>query len=100
MKPNSQISERLSMVWFLLGLLLNAAGLYIGFDSALSFVLMFVGWFCCAFGLALFVLRQVEGKKNEPATRLSRQFISAGDTNAVPAMRRDADEQVDASAGS
>ncbi|HSG59153.1 MAG TPA: hypothetical protein VLA06_06455 [Woeseiaceae bacterium] len=80
---NFTISARLPMVWFLLGLLLNAAGLYIGFDSPLSFVLIVAGWFCCAFGLALFVLRRMEKPKSRDHTRLSSKFISAGGTAAT-----------------
>lgn len=85
------------MVWLLLGLLMNAAGLFIGFDSSLSFVLIFGGWFCCAFGLALFVLRQMENPRSREHTRLSSQFISAGATTAMPAMRNNADEPVNSS---
>ena len=97
MKAKSTISARLPMVWFLLGLLLNAAGLYIGFDSALSFVLIIAGWFCCAFGLALFVLRRMENPKGQANTRLSPEFISAGATTAMPARRSEADEPVQGS---
>jgi len=75
------------MVWFLLGLLLNAGGLYLGFDNPLSFVAIIIGWFCCAFGLALFALRLVERPGLKVATRLSPDFISAGSTTAMPAMR-------------
>jgi Flp pilus assembly protein protease CpaA len=77
------------MVWLLLGLLLNAVGLYIGFDSALSFVLIIVGWFCCAFGLALLALRRMEKPKSRENTRLSSNFISTGSSAAMPAMREE-----------
>ena len=83
------------MIWFLLGLLLNAVGLYIGFDNPLSFVLIIAGWFCCAFGLALFALRLMERPKSKANTRLSPQFISAGATAAMPAMQKDRDEPAD-----
>jgi hypothetical protein len=79
-------SERLPMVWFLLGLLFNAAGLFLGFDFSLAFGYMIVGWLCCAFGLVLFVLQLMEPKKQSAATRLSPGFISAGATVAMPAM--------------
>lgn len=83
------------MVWFLLGLLMNAAGLYLGFDNFLCFVLMFVGWFFCAFGLALFALRFFDDSKDKAATRLSPKFISVGSTGAMPAMRRSRGGQSD-----
>jgi hypothetical protein len=85
------------MVWFLLGLLLNATGLYIGFDSAMSFVLIITGWFFCAFGLALSALRMMEKPKAKENTRLSPGFISAGATTAMPAMRNDPDQSVQGS---
>ena len=97
MKAKSTISARLPMIWFLLGLLLNAAGLYVGFDNPLSFVLILAGWFCCAFGLALFVLRLLEKPKAQQNTRLSPEFISAGATTEMPAMRNDSDEPAQSS---
>jgi prepilin signal peptidase PulO-like enzyme (type II secretory pathway) len=78
--------ERLPMVWFLLGLLFNATGLYVGFDNSLSFAYMIVGWFCCAYGLALFVLRLRERPRTQAATRLSPNFVSAGETVIMPTM--------------
>ena len=53
------IFERLPMVWFLLGLLFNATGLYLGFEYSLAFGYMLVGWACCAYGLAILVLREI-----------------------------------------
>lgn len=79
-------SERLPMVWFLLGLLFNAAGLFLGFEFSVAFGYMIVGWLCCAFGLVLFVLLLMEPKKKSAATRLSPGFISTGATVAMPAM--------------
>ncbi len=80
------VFERLPMVWFLLGLLFNAAGLYPGFEFSLAFAYMIVGWFCCAFGLALFVFRLQERPRTTAATRLSPNFVSAGSTVVMPAM--------------
>jgi hypothetical protein len=87
------VFERLPMVWFLLGLLFNATGLYVGFDNALSFGYMIVGWFCCAYGLALFVLRLRERPKAKTATRLSPHFLSVGETVVTPAMPAGENEQ-------
>lgn len=87
MRPKFNIGDRVPMVWFLLGLLLNAGGLYLGFDNPLSFVSIIVGWFCCAFGLALLALKLIERPKAREATRLSPNFISAGSTASAPAMK-------------
>jgi uncharacterized membrane protein HdeD (DUF308 family) len=74
------------MVWVLLGLLFNAAGLYLGFDYSLSFVYLFVGWFCIVLGAVVYVLQRQERPKQTGATRLSSNFISAGATTMMPAM--------------
>ncbi len=78
------VFERLSMVWFLLGLLFNALALYIGFEASLFFVYLFVGWGCCIYGLAIFVLQRMEKPKQSSKTRLSPNFISAGDSTMIP----------------
>ncbi len=87
------VFERLPMVWFLLGLLFNAAGLYLGFEFSLAFAYMIVGWFCCAYGLALFVFRLQERPRTTAATRLSPNFVSAGSTVVMPAMPNVENEQ-------
>ncbi len=79
-------SERVPMVWFLLGLLFNAAGLFLSFEFSVAFGYMIVGWLCCVFGIVLFVLQLMEPKKQSAKTRLSSGFISAGTTDATPAM--------------
>ncbi len=93
MRLFTNIFERLPMVWFLVGLLFNAAGLYLGFEYSLAFGYMIVGWFCCAYGLALFVLRLRERPRTSAATRLSPNFISAGSTVMMPAMPSVENEQ-------
>ena len=85
--------ERLPILCFLLGLLLIAAGLYLGFDSALAFVFLIVGCVCCAFGLALFVLQLMEPPKKSAEKRLSPGFISVGETVAMPATSNVENEQ-------
>jgi len=87
------VFERHPMVWLLLGLLLNATGLYLGFDYSLAFGYMIFGWLCCAYGLALFALRHLERPRTTAATRLSPKFISAGSTVIMPAMPRAENEQ-------
>ena len=100
MQPLSTILERHPMIWFLLGLLFNSSGLYLGFDYSLAIGLMIVGGFCCAFGLVLFVFRLRERPRASAATRLSPDFISAGSAVMAPAMpnveNRQATEQSDA----
>lgn len=80
------VFERLPMVWFLLGLLFNALALYIGFEASMFFVYLIVGWGCCIYGLALFVLQRMEKPKQSEKTRLSPNFISAGDTAGMPVV--------------
>jgi hypothetical protein len=100
MRLFSNIFERLPMVWLLLGLLFNSAGLYLGFEYSLAFGYMMVGWFCCAYGLALFVFRFREHPRISAATRLSPNFISAGSTVVMPVAEivenQQATEQSDA----
>ena len=88
------VFERIPMVWVLLGLLFNALGLYVGFDNSLSFVYMIVGWACCAFGLAIVVLRLLERPKTASAARLSPNFISVGSTDMMAAMPNNEGEPV------
>lgn len=80
------------MVWFLLGLLFNAAGLYLGFEHGLSFVYFILGLFCCAYGVSVFVLQRVQKAEKSATTRLSPQFISAGSSAELPASKK-TDEQ-------
>ena len=93
MRLFTTVFERIPMVWFLLGLLFNAAGLYLGFEYSLAFGYMIVGWFCCAYGLALFVFRLQERPRTTAATRLSPNFVSAGSTVVMPAMPNVENEQ-------
>ena len=88
------VFERLPMVWILLGLLFNALGLYVGFENSLSFVYMIVGWTCCAFGPAIFVLRLMERPKTSAASKLSPNFISVGSTEMMSAAQSADGEQV------
>jgi hypothetical protein len=83
------IFERLPMVWFLLGLLFNALALYIGFEASMFFVYMILGWGCCIYGLALYVLQRLEKPRQSEKTKLSPHFISAGATTMTPAMTKE-----------
>ena len=83
------VFERLPMVWFLLGLLFNALALYLGFEASMFFVYMILGWGCCIYGLALFVLQKMEKPKQSATTRLSPNFISAGPTTAMPSTPKE-----------
>ena len=94
------IFERLPMVWFLLGLLFNSMALFLGLDSSMFFIYLFVGWGCCAYGLAIYFLQLRERPKQAAGTRLSPNFISAGESAVMPAMQTNqeapAPEQTDA----
>ena len=79
------VFERLPMVWFLLGLLFNALALWIGFEASMFFVYLILGWGCCIYGLALFVLQKMDKPKQSAKTKLSRNFISVGGGSMMPA---------------
>ena len=87
------ILEGFPMVWFLLGLLFHSAGLYLGFEYTLAFGYMIVGWFFCAYGLALFFFRFREHSNKSTATRLSPKFVSIGSTEIMPAIPNPENEQ-------
>ena len=55
MRTLNDLVERAPMVWLLLGLLIISGGLYLGFESSLVFVYLFVGGFCSVYGLVLFI---------------------------------------------
>lgn len=83
MKIFTIVFERLPMVWFLLGLLFNALALYLGFEHPMFFIYMILGWACCIYGLALYFLQLRESRKKPEKTRLSRNFISVGDSGSM-----------------
>ncbi len=85
MWPPTPIYERIPLVWFLLGLLFIATGLYLGFEFSLSFWYLMIGCFCCAYSVAMFVLRPRERPRAPAATRLSPEFISAESGHTEPA---------------
>ena len=53
----SPIYERIPQFWFLLGLLFIATGLYLGFEFALSFWYIAVGFSCCSYAVGIFLVR-------------------------------------------
>jgi Ca2+/Na+ antiporter len=61
------IYERIPQFWFLLGLLFIATGLYLGFDWALSFWYIAVGFACCAYGVGVFLVRLRHRQSPQPA---------------------------------
>jgi hypothetical protein len=50
------------------------------------FIYLIVGWGCCASGLAIFFLQLRERPKQAAKTRLSPNFISAGESTMMPAV--------------
>jgi len=89
MKLTSDIFERLPQAWVLVGLLMIAGGVYLGFDYSLVFVYLGVGTFCFAYGVVLFVLQILDRAGKSNARPLSRDFISAGATVIMPAPQSD-----------
>jgi hypothetical protein len=81
------ISERLPMVWFLLGLLFNALALYLSIESSMFFVYLVLGWGCCAYGVAIYFLQLCERPKQAEKTRVSPHFIASGQATAMPAVQ-------------
>ena len=100
MWPPAPVYERFPQLWFLLGLLFIATGLYLGFEFSLSFLYILVGIFCCVFGIAIYVLRLMERPRAqaEAGTRKPIEFDSAepghalSQGNHVPVMEHPASE--------
>ena len=91
MRLTSDIFERLPQAWVLLGLLIVSSGLYLGFEYSVVFVYIAIGFFCFVYGLALFVLRLLEGPKRSKTRPLSRDFISIGHNVMMPETPADQD---------
>ena len=89
MRLTSDIFERLPQVWVLLGLLIIATGLYVGFDYSIVFVYLGIGVLCFVYGLALFVLLLLDGPRKSNTRPLSRDFISIGSAAIMPASPAD-----------
>jgi len=67
----SPIYERIPQFWFLLGLYFISIGLYVGFEFPLFFLYIGVGFFCCMYGLGIFMVRMRYRQNSlaaEPAT--------------------------------
>ena len=77
--------ERQPMVFLLFGLLLVAAGLLVGFDSGAAIGAMIVGLLISVFSIILYFLQLQERPKQSAGTRLSPEFISAGQSSQMPA---------------
>lgn len=89
MRLVSDIFERLPQVWILVGLLIMASGIYLGFDYSIVFVYLGLGMLCFLYGVVLFVLLALEGPKKTNVRPLSRDFISIGETVVMPTPRAD-----------
>lgn len=69
------IYERIPQFWFIIGLLFIVGGLYLGVDIPIWFIYIILGFLCCAFGLAVAVLRmkhrraESESSDSEAATQ-------------------------------
>jgi hypothetical protein len=51
-----------------------------------SFTWLVIGWFCCAYGVALYVFQRRERPKSSEKTRLSPNFVSAGSPHVNPVV--------------
>jgi hypothetical protein len=91
MRLTSDMFERLPQAWVLVGLLIIATGLYLGFDYSLVFVYLGIGILSFVYGLALFVIMLLEGPGKSNARPLSRDFISIGATVIMPTPQADQD---------
>lgn len=87
MKLSAEFFERAPLVWLLLGLLMIAGGLYLGFDHGLTLFYMLIGAFCSLYGPLLFVFKRRERPRTPRP--LSRDFISAGSTVIMPTPDRE-----------
>ena len=67
-------------------MLFVATGLYVGFESALTIGYMAIGSFCCAYGVAIFVLRLRDRPRASAETRMSPDFVSVAPAHAAAAM--------------
>ncbi len=81
------IYERIPQFWFLLGLLFIAAGLYLGFEFALSFAYITLGFSCCAYGVGIFLvrLRYRQSPQAVAQTPAPAEPVSAEPVHAEPA---------------
>jgi len=89
MRLTTDMFERLPQVWVLVGLLIIATGLYLGFDYSLVFVYLGVGILSFAYGLALYAIMLLEGPRRTKTRPLSRDFISIGETVVMPTPQTD-----------
>jgi len=89
MRLISEIFERQPQVWVLLGLLMIASGVYLGFEYSVVFAYIGLGFFCFVYGVALYVLLLLDGPSKAKTRPLSRDFISIGDNAAAPAPQPD-----------
>jgi hypothetical protein len=89
MRLTSNIFERLPQAWVLVGLLIIATGVYLGFDYSLVFVYLGIGIICFLYGLVMFLLLALEGPGKSNIRPLSRDFISIGATVIMPTPQAD-----------
>ena len=92
MRLSVEFFERAPMVWLLLGLLMIACGLYLGFDHPLTIYYMLIGIACSLYGPLLFAFKRREQRTRKPPRPLSRDFISVGST-IMPASDEDEADQ-------
>ncbi len=74
MRLPTPVYERMPQVWFLLGLLFIANGLYLGFYFQMTFLYIGFGFVCCAYGVGIHLMRL--NHRQVPAAREARDLPS------------------------
>ena len=67
MRIPKPVYERFPQVYFLIGLLLMADGLYLGFENVLAFYYIGFGLISCCYGVAIFMMRLQNRQDQSPA---------------------------------
>jgi len=67
MRIPKPVYERIPQVYFLIGLLLMADGLYLGFENVFAFYYIGFGLISCCYGVAIFMLRLQNRRDQSPA---------------------------------
>ncbi len=60
------IYARIPQIWFLLGLLFIADGLYLGLEFTVSFAYLLIGAVCCVYGIGIGITR-MRYRHSQPA---------------------------------
>ena len=90
MRIPKPVYERIPQVYFLVGLLLIADGLYLGFEYVLAFYYIGFGLICCCYGVAIFILRLQNRQDQSPV----QATATTADTSATVEKAADNSDQL------